>query len=150
MMPDLPNMGFERDLEQFRQYFSSPSFRTDGLKLYPTLVIRGTGLYELWKTGRYKNYTPDVLIDLLAQILALVPPWTRIYRIQRFVCFLLFIYLLFYFYIAVLFLYFPIINSCLIRFCVCVWCAGQRYSDAAGHLWRRARQHSRIGAAAYA
>jgi elongator complex protein 3 len=83
MMPDLPNMGFERDLEQFREYFASPSFRTDGLKIYPTLVIRGTGLYELWKTGRYKNYSPDVLIDLLAQILALVPPWTRIYRIQR-------------------------------------------------------------------
>lgn len=28
--------------------------RPDGLKLYPTLVIRGTGLYELWKSGRYK------------------------------------------------------------------------------------------------
>ena len=42
-----------------------------------------TGLYELWKTGRYKNYSPDLLIDLLAQILTLVPPWTRIYRIQR-------------------------------------------------------------------
>jgi len=41
------------------------------------------GLYELWKTGRYKNYSPDALIELLAQMLALVPPWTRIYRIQR-------------------------------------------------------------------
>eukprot|EP00455_Lapot_gusevi_P021883 TRINITY_DN2284_c0_g1_i7.p1 TRINITY_DN2284_c0_g1~~TRINITY_DN2284_c0_g1_i7.p1 ORF type:complete len:456 (+),score=72.70 TRINITY_DN2284_c0_g1_i7:98-1465(+) len=83
MMPDLPNMGFERDLEQFREYFSNPAFRTDGLKIYPTLVIRGTGLYELWKTGRYKNYSPDVLVELLAQLLALVPPWTRVYRIQR-------------------------------------------------------------------
>jgi len=55
------------------------------LKLYPTLVIRGTGLYELWKTGAYKNYHPDALIDLIAKILGLVPPWTRIYRIQRFV-----------------------------------------------------------------
>merc|ERR1712154_448443 len=48
-----------------------------------TLVIRGTGLYELWKTGRYRSYPPDVLIDLVARILALVPPWTRIYRVQR-------------------------------------------------------------------
>ena len=32
----------------------NPAFRSDGLKLYPTLVIRGTGLYELWKTGRYR------------------------------------------------------------------------------------------------
>ncbi|KAL7274631.1 Elongator subunit [Rhizina undulata] len=83
MMPDLPNVGMERDLEQFKEYFENPNFRTDGLKIYPTLVIRGTGLYELWRTGRYKNYTPNALIDLVARILALVPPWTRIYRVQR-------------------------------------------------------------------
>lgn len=53
------------------------------MKLYPTLVIRGTGLYELWRTGRYKSYTPSFLIDLTARILALVPPWTRVYRVQR-------------------------------------------------------------------
>lgn len=83
MMPDLPNVGMERDLDQFREYFENPDFRTDGLKIYPTLVIRGTGLYELWRTGRYKNYTPNALIDIVARILALVPPWTRIYRVQR-------------------------------------------------------------------
>jgi elongator complex protein 3 len=53
------------------------------LKLYPTLVIRGTGLYELWKTGRYKSYPPSLLVDIVAKILALVPPWTRVYRVQR-------------------------------------------------------------------
>lgn len=83
MMPDLPNVGMERDLYQFQEYFENPAFRTDGLKIYPTLVIRGTGLYELWRTGRYKNYTPNALVDLVARILALVPPWTRIYRVQR-------------------------------------------------------------------
>ncbi|CAK4746747.1 hypothetical protein AeNC1_007336 [Aphanomyces euteiches] len=83
MMPDLPNMGMERDLNGFKEYFENPLFRTDGLKIYPTLVIRGTGLYELWKTGQYKNYSPDELVDLMARLLALVPPWTRVYRIQR-------------------------------------------------------------------
>ena len=93
----------ERDLEQFKvmalgsscgvatltgctipqEYFENPAFRSDGLKIYPTLVIRGTGLYELWRTGRYKNYTPNVLVDVVARILALVPPWTRVYRVQR-------------------------------------------------------------------
>ena len=53
MMPDLPNVDFERDVEQFIEFFENPAFRADGLKIYPTLVIRGTGLYELWKTGRY-------------------------------------------------------------------------------------------------
>ncbi|XP_031733163.1 elongator complex protein 3 [Anarrhichthys ocellatus] len=83
MMPDLPNVDMERDVEQFIEFFENPAFRPDGLKLYPTLVIRGTGLYELWKTGRYKSYTPSALVDLVARILALVPPWTRVYRVQR-------------------------------------------------------------------
>ncbi|KAL6927701.1 Elongator subunit [Hanseniaspora valbyensis] len=83
MMPDLPNVGLERDLEQFIEYFENPAFRTDGLKIYPTLVIRGTGLYELWKTGRYQSYNANVLVDLVARIMALIPPWTRIYRVQR-------------------------------------------------------------------
>ncbi|XP_059584362.1 elongator complex protein 3 isoform X1 [Alligator mississippiensis] len=83
MMPDLPNMGLERDIDQFVEFFENPAFRPDGLKLYPTLVIRGTGLYELWKSGRYKSYPPSTLVDLVARILALVPPWTRVYRVQR-------------------------------------------------------------------
>ncbi|XP_040453200.1 elongator complex protein 3 isoform X1 [Falco naumanni] len=83
MMPDLPNMGLERDMDQFIEFFENPAFRPDGMKLYPTLVIRGTGLYELWKTGRYRSYPPSTLVDLVARILALVPPWTRVYRVQR-------------------------------------------------------------------
>ncbi|MBA0685509.1 hypothetical protein Goshw_025824 [Gossypium schwendimanii] len=83
MMPDLPNVGVERDLESFKEFFESPLFRADGLKIYPTLVIRGTGLYELWKTGRYRNYPPEQLVDIVARILAMVPPWTRVYRVQR-------------------------------------------------------------------
>lgn len=64
MMPDLPNVGLERDIEGFivsllmkallkvspffsfsclQEFFENPSFRADGLKIYPTLVIRGTG-----------------------------------------------------------------------------------------------------------
>ncbi|EQB61838.1 histone acetyltransferase [Vairimorpha apis BRL 01] len=83
MMPNLPNVDWKRDLAQFREYFDNPRFRSDGLKIYPTLVIKGTGLYELWKNNKYKNYSPDELIEFLATILSYVPPWTRIYRVQR-------------------------------------------------------------------
>lgn len=83
MMPDLPNMGVERDLESFREFFENPAFRPDGVKIYPTLVIRGTGLYELWKNGKYKNYHPSDLVEIVAKLLALVPPWVRVYRVQR-------------------------------------------------------------------
>ncbi|XP_070295462.1 elongator complex protein 3-like [Salvelinus sp. IW2-2015] len=70
------------------EFVENPAFRPDGLKLYPTLVIRGTGLYELWKTGRCKSYSPSALVDplvdpLVDRILALVPPWTRVYCVQR-------------------------------------------------------------------
>ncbi len=68
MMPDLPNVGWERDIESFREFFENPAFRTDGLKLYPTLVIRGTGLYELWKAGVYCNYAPSFLVDLVRSL----------------------------------------------------------------------------------
>ena len=34
-------------------------------------------------SSRYRNYPPEQLVDLVARVLALVPPWTRVYRIQR-------------------------------------------------------------------
>ena len=69
-MPDLPNVPLERDLEQFVEFFENPAFRPDGLKIYPTLVIRGTGLYELWRTGRYKSYPPsgNIFIKVLGSV----------------------------------------------------------------------------------
>lgn len=66
LMPDLPNMDIERDLESVKEFFENPDFRTDGLKLYPTLVIRGTGLYELWKNGKYRNYHPGKILNLIS------------------------------------------------------------------------------------
>ncbi|OWM65471.1 hypothetical protein CDL15_Pgr009061 [Punica granatum] len=31
----------------------------------------------------YRNYPPEQLVDIVARILAMVPPWTRVYRVQR-------------------------------------------------------------------
>lgn len=75
MMPDLPNVGWERDVESFREFFENPAFRTDGMKVYPTLVIRGTGLYELWRKGLYRNYQPSRLIDLVGPAPKLSLEW---------------------------------------------------------------------------
>ncbi len=81
LMPNLPNNDVERDLLSIKEFFSNSNFRTDGLKIYPTLVIRGTQLYEMWKRGEYKNYSPDLLVEVIAKALAFVPPWVRVYRI---------------------------------------------------------------------
>lgn len=32
---------------------------------------------------RYRNYPLEQLVDIVARILAMVPPWTRVYRVQR-------------------------------------------------------------------
>ncbi|KAK1319892.1 Elongator complex protein 3 [Acorus calamus] len=31
----------------------------------------------------YRNYPPELLVDIVARILSMVPPWTRVYRVQR-------------------------------------------------------------------
>ena len=41
MMPDLPNVGWERDMESFREFFENPAFRSDGLKVFE--LPSGTG-----------------------------------------------------------------------------------------------------------
>ena len=53
------------------------------LKLYPTLVVKGTKLYEMWQRGEYAPYTTEDAVALMAEMKRLVPPWTRIQRIQR-------------------------------------------------------------------
>jgi hypothetical protein len=42
MMPDLPNVGWERDLESFREFFENPAFRSDGLKVSLAAMSSGS------------------------------------------------------------------------------------------------------------
>lgn len=84
MMPNLPpGPDPKRDYEDFLELFDNPDFRPDMLKIYPTAVVKGTKLYELWIRGEYVPYDEDTLIDLLARAKKLVPPWIRIQRVQR-------------------------------------------------------------------
>ncbi|MFC2020102.1 elongator complex protein 3, partial [Chloroflexota bacterium] len=82
-MPGLPGATPQRDLELSRKLFSDASFRPDGLKLYPTMVVEGTELEQWYRTGRYQPYDAAVLIDLLADIKAAVPRYVRISRVLR-------------------------------------------------------------------
>jgi elongator complex protein 3 len=53
------------------------------LKIYPTLVINGTELYNWWKQGKYSPYSDKELIGLLAKVKSNLPPYVRIQRIMR-------------------------------------------------------------------
>lgn len=83
MMPGLPLSNPQKDLDAFKTIFTNPAFKPDELKIYPTLVIKGTGLYELWQKGEYKPYTTEEMVDLLIKIWQTFPKWVRIQRVQR-------------------------------------------------------------------
>lgn len=83
MMPGLPGSTPEKDLEDFRKLFEDRRLKPDMLKIYPTLLLRDTGLAKLYEKGLYKPYPDDVLIDLLLEMKKTIPPWVRIMRIQR-------------------------------------------------------------------
>jgi len=83
LMPNLPGSDLDKDLEMFKTVFENPSFRPDYLKIYPTLVIKGTKLYSMWKIGKYKPYTTEQLIELLAKAKKFIPKYCRIQRLGR-------------------------------------------------------------------
>jgi elongator complex protein 3 len=83
MMPGLPGSNPEKDLEDFKRLFEDTRLKPDMLKIYPTLLLRDTGLAKLYEKGIYKPYPDEVFTDLLLQIKKIVPPWVRIMRIQR-------------------------------------------------------------------
>ena len=83
IMPGLPWSSPEHDLECFRRVFDDPAYRPDMLKFYTTLVIEGTGLYDMWRAGDYEPYDTETAVRLLADMKSVVPEYVRIQRIQR-------------------------------------------------------------------
>jgi elongator complex protein 3 len=83
MMPGLPGSSINQDISDVKTLFEDSRLRPDMLKIYPTLVVPNTGLYELYKKNKYKSYSTEDLINLLVEIKKIIPPWVRIMRIQR-------------------------------------------------------------------
>ncbi len=82
MMPGLFS-SFEEDLRMFRELFSDARFKPDMLKIYPALVVKGTGLYELWKQGEFTPYNDEEALALISEMKKMLPQWVRTMRIQR-------------------------------------------------------------------
>jgi len=82
-MLGLPGSDPRRDVEMFRIAFNDPRFKPDNIKIYPTLVLKGTKLYEMWLKGEYRPYSSEEAAELVAEIKKLVPRWVRIQRVQR-------------------------------------------------------------------
>jgi elongator complex protein 3 len=82
-MPNLLGATPEGDLEDFRRLWDDPALRPDELKIYPTALLRGTGLYSCWQEGTYRPYEEETLTDLLARCKTLIPSYSRVNRLMR-------------------------------------------------------------------
>ena len=83
LMLGLPGMDPASDFADFERLWEEDAFRPDLLKIYPTLVLPGTALYEDWRAGRYVPYDTAQAAELIARMKRQLPPWVRIQRIQR-------------------------------------------------------------------
>ncbi len=83
LMPGLPGSNEKKDFKSFKLIFENSDFKPDMIKIYPVLVIEGTELFEMWKSGEYKPLDSLSAAKLIASIKECVPKWVRIQRIQR-------------------------------------------------------------------
>ena len=82
-MPNLFGATPDSDRDDFARLWSDPALRPDELKIYPCSIIEGTELYRLWQEGRFRPYTDEELIALVADCKATIPPYCRVNRVFR-------------------------------------------------------------------
>lgn len=83
MMPGQPGMTPEMNRTDFDRIFTDPAWRPDYLKIYPTLVVKGTRIYDMWRRGDFDPLSNDAAAELVADIKADLPPYVRLQRVQR-------------------------------------------------------------------
>jgi len=83
MMPGLPGSDPELDIASFAEIFTNPDFMPDYLKIYPTLVVEGSEIVKRWQEGEYQPPTTESAAELISRIKPMIPPWTRLQRVQR-------------------------------------------------------------------
>ncbi len=83
MMPGLPTVTPDEDISDFKKLFDDPQLRPDMLKIYPSLVLENTPLYDDYKQGKYSPYSDEDLINVLTEMKKNVPKWVRIMRVMR-------------------------------------------------------------------
>ncbi len=83
MMPGQPGMSREMCLEDFRRIFERPEWRPDYLKIYPTLVVPGTAIYDDWHRGEFDPLDSEAAAELVAEIKSMIPKYVRLQRVQR-------------------------------------------------------------------
>ena len=68
MMTGLPGSDDEKEVGTARRLIA---LRPDGVRIYPTVIVRGTPLEELWKRGEYREHTVEDAVRVCARLLPL-------------------------------------------------------------------------------
>jgi elongator complex protein 3 len=83
IMPGLPKSNPKKDLELFKLLWKDSNFKPDQLKIYPTQVMKNTGLERDFNRGKYKPYTVTETQSLLVQMFKVIPEYCRTMRVMR-------------------------------------------------------------------
>ena len=83
IMPGLPGSTKESDIAMFKELFSNEDFKPDALKIYPCMVMPGTGLYALYKKGKFSPLATNDAVGIITEAKKYIPEYARIMRIQR-------------------------------------------------------------------
>ena len=68
MMTGLPGDSAEKDIETAKKLIA---LRPDGVRIYPTVIVRDTALYDLWRAGEYREHTVEDAVAVCAQLMPL-------------------------------------------------------------------------------
>ena len=83
MMPGLPTITPKEDINDFKKLFNDSNFKPDMLKIYPSLVLENTALYNDFIAKKYTPYSDEEMLNVLTEAKKIVPKWVRIMRVQR-------------------------------------------------------------------
>ena len=85
-MTDLPGSTPEIDSAMIDYLFTEPDYAVDQIKIYPTMVIEYSELYDQYQRGEYVPYAesnPEKMNEVLTKFLENVPYYMRVNRVIR-------------------------------------------------------------------
>lgn len=83
MMPGQPGMTKQMCVQDFTEIFQKEEWKPDYLKIYPTLVVEGTKVYDMWHEDKFKPLSTEQAAEVIAEIMPEIPRYTRLQRVQR-------------------------------------------------------------------
>ena len=66
MMPGLPTITPKEDIDDFKKLFNDSNFKPDMLKIYPSLVLDDTALYNDFIAKKYTPYSDEEMLNAVS------------------------------------------------------------------------------------